>query len=144
MCVTNVQLNVYNMDTCHKNDGLNLYILQLWYLIYLHKLCIINPKFLVVAPCNLTQIVSHTPGGTSTSKEIIITFYKFAQLNSGEPNTPSSSNTFSNSIPCVSNYPFVMGNHLTKKERNHVTYLLIKYENVFAFSMKDLGRCKTM
>jgi hypothetical protein len=32
---------LYNMDTCHKNDGLNLYILKLLYLIYLHKLCII-------------------------------------------------------------------------------------------------------
>jgi hypothetical protein len=41
MCATNVQLNVYNMDTCHKNDGLNLYIFQLLYLIDLHKLCII-------------------------------------------------------------------------------------------------------
>jgi hypothetical protein len=37
-----------------------------------------------------------------------------------------------------------MGNHLTKKERDQVTYLLIKYENVFAFLMKDLSRCKTM
>jgi len=37
-----------------------------------------------------------------------------------------------------------MGNQLTKKERDQVTYLLIKYENVFAFSMKDLSRCKTM
>jgi hypothetical protein len=70
--------------------------------------------------------------------------YEFAQLDSGEPNTPSSSNTLSNSIPCVSNYPFIMGNQLTKKERNQVTYLLIKYENVFTFSMKDLGRCKTI
>jgi len=41
VCATNVQLNVYNMDTCHKNNGLNLYILKLLYLIYLHKLCII-------------------------------------------------------------------------------------------------------
>jgi hypothetical protein len=37
-----------------------------------------------------------------------------------------------------------MGNQLTKKERDQVIDLLIKYENVFAFSMKDLGRCKTM
>jgi hypothetical protein len=37
-----------------------------------------------------------------------------------------------------------MGNRLTKKERDQVTDLLIKYENVFAFSMKDLGRCKIM
>jgi hypothetical protein len=29
VCATNVQLNVYNMDTCHKNDGLNLYIFKL-------------------------------------------------------------------------------------------------------------------
>ncbi len=41
MCATNVQLNVYNMDMCHKNDRLNLYILELLYLIYLHRLCII-------------------------------------------------------------------------------------------------------
>jgi hypothetical protein len=37
-----------------------------------------------------------------------------------------------------------MGNQLTKKEIDQVIDLLIKYENVFAFSMKDLGRCKTM
>jgi len=37
-----------------------------------------------------------------------------------------------------------MGNQLTKKERHQVTNLLIKYANVFAFSMKNLGRCKTM
>jgi hypothetical protein len=38
---TNVQLNVYKMHTCHKNDDLNLYILKLLYLIYLHRLWII-------------------------------------------------------------------------------------------------------
>jgi hypothetical protein len=37
-----------------------------------------------------------------------------------------------------------MGNQLTKKKRHQITDLLIKYENVFTFSMKDLGRCKTM
>jgi hypothetical protein len=37
-----------------------------------------------------------------------------------------------------------MGNQFTKKERDQVIDLLIKYENVFAFSMKDLGRCETM
>jgi hypothetical protein len=37
-----------------------------------------------------------------------------------------------------------MGNQFIKKEKNRVIDLLIKYENVFAFSMKDLGRCKTM
>jgi len=37
-----------------------------------------------------------------------------------------------------------MGNQHTKKEKDQVTNLLIKYENVFAFSMKDLSRCKTM
>jgi hypothetical protein len=61
-------------------------------------------------PCNLTQVVSDTLGGTSTSGETITTFYKSAQLDSGKPNTPGFSNTLSNSIPCVSNYPFVMGN----------------------------------
>jgi hypothetical protein len=95
-------------------------------------------------PCNLIQVVSDTPGGTSNYGETITTFYEFVQLDSGEPNTTSSLNTLSNSIPCVSNYPFVIGNQLTKKEKNQVTNLLIKYENVFAFSMKDLGRCKTM
>jgi hypothetical protein len=66
----------------------------------------------------LTQVVSDAPGGTLVFGEIITTFYEFAQLDSGEPNTPSSSNTLSNSIPCVSNYPFVMGNQLTEKKRN--------------------------
>jgi hypothetical protein len=37
-----------------------------------------------------------------------------------------------------------MGNQLTKKEKDQVTNLLIKFENVLAFSMKDLGRYKTM
>ncbi len=95
-------------------------------------------------PCNLTQVVSNTPRGTSTLGETIITFYESVQLDNEKPNTPSSLNTLSNSIPCVSNYPFVMGNQLTKKERDQVTDLLIKYENVFAFSMKNLGRCKTI
>jgi hypothetical protein len=95
-------------------------------------------------PCNLTQVVFDTPGGTLTFGETITTFHEFTQLDSGEPSTPGFSNTLSNSIPCVSNYPFVMGNKFTKKERDQVTNLLIKYENVFAFSMKDLGRCKIM
>ncbi len=69
-------------------------------------------------PCNLTQVVFNTLGDTSTSGETIITFYESTQLDSGKPNTPSSSNTLSNSIPCVSNYPFIMGNQLTKKERD--------------------------
>jgi len=88
--------------------------------------------------------VSDTPRGTSASGKTITTSYEFAQLDSGEPNTPGFSNTLSNSIPCVSNYPFIIGNQLTKKEKDQVTDLLIKYENVFAFSMKDLNRCKTM
>ncbi len=92
----------------------------------------------------MTQVVFDTLGGTSASRETIITFYESTQLDIREPNTPGSSNTLSNSIPCVSNYPFVIGNQLTKKEKNQVTNLLIKYENVFAFSMKDLGKCKTM
>jgi len=41
VCATNMQLNVYNMDTCHKNDGLNLHMFKLLYLIYLHRLYII-------------------------------------------------------------------------------------------------------
>ncbi len=92
----------------------------------------------------MTQVISYTPGGPSASGEIITTFYESTQFNNGEPNTPGSLNTLSNSIPCVSNYPFIMGNRLIKKERDQVTDLLIKYENVFAFLMKDLGKCKTM
>jgi hypothetical protein len=95
-------------------------------------------------PCNLTQVVSDTLGSITTSKETITTFYESTQLDNGDSNTLASSNTLSNSIPCVSNYLFVMGNQLTKKERDQVTNLLIKYENVFTFSMKDLGRCETM
>jgi hypothetical protein len=68
--------------------------------------------------CNLTQVVSNTSGGTSISGETITAFYEFAQLDSRKPNTLGSSNTLSNSIPCVSNYPFIMGNQLTKKERD--------------------------
>ncbi len=65
-------------------------------------------------------------------------------MDNGKPNTLGSLDTLSNSIPCVSNYPFGMGNQLTKKQKDQVTDLLIKYENVFAFLMKDLGMCKTM
>jgi hypothetical protein len=61
-------------------------------------------------PCNLTQVVFNTPGAALASGEIITTFYESTQLDSGEPNTPGSSNTLSNSIPYVSNYPFIMGN----------------------------------
>jgi hypothetical protein len=92
----------------------------------------------------LTQVVFDTPRSTSASGKIITAFYESTQLDIGEPNTPSFPNTLSNSIPCVSNYLFVMGNQFTKKERDQVTNLLIKYENVLAFLMKDLGRCKTM
>jgi hypothetical protein len=69
-------------------------------------------------PCNLTQVVFDTPGGTSTFGKMITTFYESMQLDNGEPNTPCFSNTLSNSIPCVSNYLFIMGNQLTKKERD--------------------------
>jgi len=69
-------------------------------------------------PCNLTQVVSDTLGGTSTSRKTITTFYESMRLDSGEPNALGFSNALSNSIPCVSNYPFVMGNQLTKKEKH--------------------------
>jgi hypothetical protein len=92
----------------------------------------------------LTQIISDTPQGTSAFGEIITTFYESVQLDNGEPNTPGSSNTLSNSIPCASNYHFVMRNQFTKKRKNQVIDFLIKYENVFAFPMNDLGRYKTM
>jgi hypothetical protein len=70
-------------------------------------------------PCNLTQVVFDTHGGTSASGETITTFYESMQLD--------NESTLSNSIPCASNYPFVMGNQLTKKERDQVMDLLIKY-----------------
>jgi hypothetical protein len=54
-------------------------------------------------PCNLIQTIFDTLGGTSVSRKTITTFYEFAQLDSGKPNTPGFSNTLSNSIPCVSN-----------------------------------------
>jgi len=66
----------------------------------------------------LTQVISDTPGGTLASGETIITFYKFVQLDSRKTNTPGFSNALSNSIPCVSNYLFIMGNQLTNKERD--------------------------
>jgi hypothetical protein len=53
------------------------------------------------------------------------------RTSSGKPNTLGSSKTLSNSIPCVSNCPFVMGNQFTKKETYQVIYLLIKYGNVY-------------
>jgi hypothetical protein len=69
-------------------------------------------------PCNLTQVISDITRGTSTSRETNTTFYKFVQLDSGKPNTPNFSNTFSNSIPCVSNYPFVMGTSSPRRKEN--------------------------
>jgi hypothetical protein len=63
----------------------------------------------------LTKVISDTPTGTLAFGETIITFYEFAQLDSGES---SSSNTLSNSIPCVFNYSFVMGNQLTNKAKD--------------------------
>jgi hypothetical protein len=66
-------------------------------------------------PCNLTQVVSNTPRGTLASEETITTFYESMQLDNGKPDTPSSSNTLSNSIPCVSNYLFIMGKQFTKE-----------------------------
>jgi hypothetical protein len=66
--------------------------------------------------CNLTQVVSDTLGGTSTSGKTITTFYEFTQVDNGKPNTPSFSNTLSNSIPCVSNYPFIIGTSSPRKK----------------------------
>jgi hypothetical protein len=36
VCAINMQLNVFNMDMCHKNNGLNQYIFKLVYLIYIY------------------------------------------------------------------------------------------------------------
>jgi hypothetical protein len=67
-------------------------------------------------PCNLTQVMSNTLGGTSAFGETITTFYESTQLDSGEPNTPGSSNTLSNSIPCVSNYPSLWGTNSPRRK----------------------------
>jgi hypothetical protein len=130
-------------STCSSSDATTWHLDQVHLLIFntLHFTLSVGGE---EVPCNLTQVMSNTPGGTSAFGEIITTFYESTQLDNGKPNTSGSSNTISNSIPCVSNYLFVMGNQLTKKEKNQVTNLLIKYENVFAFLMKNLGRCKTM
>jgi hypothetical protein len=124
-----------NVSTWHLNQG------QLPIFNILHFTLSVGGK---EVSCYLTQVVSNTPRGTSTSGKTITTFYESAQLDNDKPNTLGSSNTLPNSIPCVSNYPFIMGNQLTKKERDQAINLLIKYKNVFTFSMKDLGRCKTM
>jgi hypothetical protein len=58
----------------------------------------------------LIQLVFNALGGTLASGKKITTFYESTQLDNGKLNTTGFSNTFSNSIPCVSNYPFVMGN----------------------------------
>jgi hypothetical protein len=130
-------------STCNSSDATTWHPNQVHLLIFntLHFTFNVGGE---EVPCNLTQVIYDTPKGKSIFRETVTTFYESMQLDSGEPNTSRSSNTLSNSIPCVSNYPFVMGNQPTKKKRDHITNLLIKYENVFAFSMKDLGRCKTM
>jgi hypothetical protein len=96
-------------STCSSNNATTWHLDQIHLLIFniLHFNLTVGGE---EVPCNLTQIVFDTPGGTSVFGETITTFYKSTQLNSGNTNTPSSSNTFSNSIPCVSNYLFVMGN----------------------------------
>jgi hypothetical protein len=94
-------------------------------------LCMFNTLHLILnvrgeeLPCNLTQVVSNIVRSTSISGETITTFYESTQLDSEELNTPSSSNTFYNSNPCVSNYPFAMGNQLTKKERHQPRHKLV-------------------
>jgi hypothetical protein len=40
--------------------------------------------------------------------------------------------------------PFQYGEPTHQEGKRPSIDLLIKYENVFAFSMKDLGRCKTI
>jgi len=71
----------------------------------LHSLC--SGK---EVPCNLTQVIFETLRDTFSFRETIVTFYEPMQLDSGEPNTRGFSNTLFNSISCVSNYPFVVGN----------------------------------
>ncbi len=94
-----------------------------WHLDQVH-LPIFNTLHLILnvggeeVPCNLTQVVFDTLGGTSTFRKTIITFYESMHLDSREPNALGFSNTLSNFITCVSNYLFVMGNQLTKKEKH--------------------------
>jgi hypothetical protein len=67
--------------------------------------------------CNLTQVVSDTPRGTLASGEIITIFYESMQLDSGKPNTPGSSNTLSNSIPCVPTTLLLWGTSSPRKRK---------------------------
>jgi hypothetical protein len=111
--------NVHNTNTdsisCSSSDATTWHLNQVHLPIFNTLHFTLNVRGEEV-PCNLAQVGSDTLEGTLTFGETITTFYKSAQLDSGEPNTPSCSNTLSNSIRCVSNYPFIMGNQLTKKE----------------------------
>ena len=104
-------------------------------------------------PCNLIESISdHTPDplykdgfrpGAPANIGETTSLNQDVGLENGEASslTPSSS---TDAAPCVANYSFIMGNHLSKKQRDKVLNLLLQYEDVFAFSIKDLGKCKTM
>jgi hypothetical protein len=72
-------------------------------------------------PYNLIQVIYDTPRGTLTFGKIITTFYESMQLDSGEHNTPGSSNTLSNSIPCV--FPTTLSLWGTNSPRRRKTRL---------------------
>jgi hypothetical protein len=103
--------------TCNSGDATTWHPNQVHLLIFNTLHFTLNVRGAGV-PCNLTQVVSDTPGGTSASGKTITTFYEAMQLDSGQPNTPGSSNTFSISIPCVSNYLFVMGTNSPKRRKS--------------------------
>jgi hypothetical protein len=63
---------------------------------------------------------------------------------SGEASTSGSTSLHVDDPPCVANFQFIMGNHLNKGQRDRILGLLLQYEDVFAFSMKDLGKCNIM
>jgi hypothetical protein len=103
------------------NTSIDLINLQFWRCNYMGTptkyICLSSTLYTALlvlgggeVPCNLTQVVSNTLGSILSFGEIIIKFYESTQLHNGEPNTPGFSNTFSNYIPCVSNYLFIMGN----------------------------------
>ncbi len=92
----------------------------------------------------MIQVVSNTLGGTSTFGETITTFYNLDNWIMENPIDQVFQTHFPTPFHVFPITFSLWGTNSIKKERDQVTDLLIKYENVFAFLMKNLGRCKTM
>jgi hypothetical protein len=82
LLVTCVLFQMYTSPTliqsaCNSGDVTTLHLHQVHLSIFniLHFILSVGGE---EVPCNLTQVVSDTLGGTSTSGEIITSFYEFA------------------------------------------------------------------